>query len=158
MRAFAITFSILLILITRTTCDDFNYQLMKDYLLYINVRIVLLTTHKHESQIEIIEKSRNFQNDGFWINHWNIQNESEIVNFNYQRFFLRSSHQICVVIKLGTKQTQRILHEISDRKMFHFERFWLMFGVSSERTFAALSEENINVDANIATVVPVGGK
>lgn len=71
---------------------------------------------------------------------------------------MRSSHQICVVIKLGSKQTLNVLREISDRKMFHFERNWLMFGASSERTFAALSDENINVDANIATVVPVGEK
>lgn len=144
---------ILFLLIRVSICEYFNnYQLIKDYLLYINVRTVLFVTS--ENPIEIIKISENFQSHGFWISHW----KNEFKNFDYEWFFIRSSHQICVVFDLGQNQSKDFLNEISERKMFHFERNWLIFGVSNEEMFNVLSKENINVDAEVATVVPVGEK
>lgn len=143
---------LLLLLSTTSICDDFNYQLVKDYLLYSNVRIVLFATGERQTLVDV-EKSRLFQNDGIWISQWNTLNE-----IDYERFFVRSSHQICIVINLTNNRTQNILHEVSQRKMFHFERSWIMFGTSQKQTFDLLSNENVNVDAQIATIVPIDEK
>lgn len=141
----------LMLLAGTTVCSDFNYVLIKDYLLYTNVKTVLFITDDFETRIERIKESRNLQTYGIWINHWNALNDS--TDFDYDHFFVRSSHQIGIVINFSSNQTPAILHQISKRNMFHFERNWLMFATDNEQAITVLSEENVNVDAQISNVI-----
>lgn len=149
-----ITVLSLLMLLAGTSVWGFNYQLIRDYLLYTNVQTVLLVTDESETTFKIKE-SRNLQADGIWMNHWT---GSDSRDFDFDHFFLRSSQQICVVINLASNRTPIILHEISQRNMFHFERSWLMFDTNNQQMFSVLSAENVNVDAQISNAVQINEK
>lgn len=90
-----------------------------------------------------------------WINVWDISDEAAVANFNYDRFFRRYSHPHGVVINLDCNKTNLFMAQISNRTLFHNERYWLMVTTDLENTFSLLSIHNINVDAEINIAVPV---
>lgn len=138
--------------------DAFNYPLIKDYLRWKNLKVVLLVTCESEMafSFHVNETINYFQSNDIWINYYDISYEKDPFDFNYDHFFLRWSYQYLVVVNLECNYTTNILNKISKRKMFHFERSWLIFARNTKQIFNVLNKENINVDADIATAVSVG--
>lgn len=87
---------------------------------------------------------------------WDMSREMNLSNFDYDTFLLRTGYPFCVIVDWECASISTVLEEISKRKMFHYERYWLMFGVDSDAMFNALSLEFINIDAEVAIAVPVG--
>lgn len=136
---------------------DFNYPLIKDYLKWNNIKAVLFVTCRLPDWLAI-KNLKNNLNDDIYQNHWDMSDEVYVSDFNYQHFFVRSSYPLCVVVDWECNTTYSFLKEISKRTMFHYERHWLMFGRSFEKMFATLSEEYINVDAEVAIVEAIAEK
>lgn len=134
-----------------TSCDDFNYPLIKDYLQWNHMKAVLFVTCGYPDWLAFKNLKNNLNND-IYLNHWDMSGEVYPSDFNYQHFFVRSTYPFCVVVDWECNTTYGFLKEISKRTMFHYERHWLIFGRSSEKMFATLSEEYINVDAEVAVV------
>lgn len=141
---------ILLILFSYTNSDNFNYPLIKDYLQWNNIKANVFVSC---GRLDWREIKNNLLNNDIYFNHWDMSYEADVSNFNYQHFFVRTTYPICVTVDWECNKTSSMLHEISKRIMFHYERHWLMFGSSAEEMFVTLSGEYINVDAEVAVVV-----
>lgn len=133
----------------------YNALLIKDYVKYNYVTTILLVSCGSGYESNGIETIKNLQTHGIWINVWDISNELIISDFDYKHFFLRLSHPPCVMVNLDCNQTSAFMAQMSKRIMFHYERNWLMFSASLERSFDILNRQNINVDADILLAVRV---
>lgn len=153
MKTLVHTF-ILLNVLSYSTSSTFNYPLIDDYLQRHNIKVSLFLTCEPPGW----KVDDNLKTNNYWMNHWDMSSEDNLSNFNYEDFFVRFSHPICVIVNLECNETKSMLNEISKRTMFHFERYWLLFGESDENVFDLLSGENINVDAEVAIVIPKGEK
>lgn len=137
----------------------FNYPLIKDYLLWNNINAALfITCERFNWTAEDPNVMVNLKNDDIWTNFWHMSSERNLSNFDYERFLLRSEYTLCVIVDLSCSATTSFLKEMSARKMFHYERFWLMFGTNAEQMSRVLSSESINIDAEVAVVVPAAVK
>lgn len=94
---------------------------------------------------------------GIWMNFWDISDESALTDFNYYRFFGRYSHPHGVVVNLNCNTTIPLFAQLSQRTLFHNERFWLMFSANVGEAFDVLHLQKINVDAEIILAEPIDG-
>lgn len=148
---------IFLLLLLKSNCDILNYRFVKDYLLWKNIKVILFVTCSRSNCTENNKNPMvNFKSNNIWINLWDMTRESNLSNFDYNHFLLRSGYPFCVIVDWTCSETPIILGEISKRKMFHYERHWLVFGGNAEEMLDVLSQELINIDAEVAVVVPVG--
>lgn len=154
----SLTTFILSITITLSRSYVFNYPFIKDYLQWINVKATLIINCGPPDWTELQNIKNNLKINDIWLNHWDMSREVSLSNFNYQHFFDRSSYPMCVILNWECNQTTSLLREISKRTMFHFERYWVIFGKSSQQIFNMLSSENVNVDAEVAIVLPIAKK
>lgn len=128
-----------------------NVFLIKDYLKTNYLTTMLLVSCGNEpTSMETLRVLH-----GNWINVWDISDASVLTDFNYDRFFGRYSQPHGVVVNLECNNTSSFMGQISKRILFHNERFWLMFHTDLENTFGILSQQNINVDAEIVLALPV---
>lgn len=142
-----------------TLSFSFNYALIKDFLNWKNLRMILLMSCDLEHQITIRHTIDYLLGNNIWFNHYDMSNsEKDLSDLDYANFFVRLSGRYVVAIDLECNCTRKLLEEISKRKMFHFERSWLLFGRTTEQLFSVLRKENINVDADVMSVVPFGYK
>lgn len=148
---------ILLIFLSNSNCDTLNYSLIKDYLLWNNINVTLFITCErlHWSDDDDEKMMMDLKNDDIWISVWDMSRERNLSNFNYDHFLLRSGYQFSVIVDWYCSGTSSMLKELSKRKMFHYERHWLMFGTDADEMFNVLSRESINIDAEVAIVVPI---
>lgn len=144
--------STLLLLHSISNTYTFNYNLILDYLQWSNLNVILLVTCGRSYWMD------NLQSKGIWINQCDISTKNDVSNINYERHFVRLGYPYLVVVNLECNYTENFLTEISNRKMFHFERKWLMIGNSVDRMFNVLSKQNINVDAEMVTAVSINEK
>lgn len=135
--------------------NSFNCPLIKEYLEWKNLKVILFVTCESDNDFPIKKTIDYFQSNDIWINHYDISNKTNQIDLNYEHFFVRRSYQYLIVVNLECNYAKNILIEISKRKMFHFERSWLIFARNTKQIFNVLNEENINVDADIVTAVPV---
>lgn len=147
---------ILLLFLSNSNCDTFNYPLIKDYLLWNHIKVALFLICGRSNGTKENNILLNFKDSDLWTNYWVVSSKSDLSNFDYEHFLLRSGYQLCVIVDWDCSERQSILREISERKMFHYERHWLMFGTDAEEMFNVLSREFINVDAEVAVVIPAG--
>ncbi len=147
-----------ILLLTITTSDSFNINLMKSVQTFSNIRTLLLLTCEASPKSSFIDTIKTFQNDGTWMNILDISNGTDISVVNFKHFFLRLSSSHIVVCNLTCHQTIKFLTEISKLKMFHGERNWLLFSDKLEYAESVLRNENINSDAEITLVVPENQK
>lgn len=151
-----ITKFILLLLFTTSKSDKSNYCLIKDYLQWNNMKTALFLSC---GSLYWRELNPITENSDIRLNFWDITETKNVSNFNYQHFFARTTYPFCVIVSnWDCNQTQSILNEISNRALFHYERYWLIIGGSVEEMYNSLKEENINIDAEVAIVVPIGEK
>lgn len=143
---------ILLFLLTNSNGDTFNYPLIKDYLQWNNIHVALFIICKRSNWTADSQFMENFKNTDIRTNYWDMSRETNLSTFDYQHFLLRSGYSLGIVVDWDCSETRSILKEISVRKMFHYERYWLMFGRDVEVMFNVLSREFINVDAEVAVV------
>lgn len=148
-----LVFVILLSKLNRST--TFNYPLIKEYLLWNNINAALFITCERVNRTNDPNVMVNLEDDDVWTNVWRMSSEKNLSHFDYERFLRRSGYTVCVIVDWNCSETLNVLKEISARKMFHYERYWLMVGTNSERMFNVLSRELINIDAEVAVVVPV---
>lgn len=147
------TIFILSFLLSISKSDTFNYPFIIDYLQWKNLDVILFVTCERKGWIN--KTVGYIQNNSIWINHYDISNDKDVSKIDYERYFVRLGYPLLVVVNFECNYTENFLTEISKRKMFHFERNWLIIGKSAERMFNVLSKENINVDAEIGMAVPV---
>lgn len=129
-----------------------NMLLVKDYLKFTNISICVF--HTCENITERVKNLMDFQNDDIWMNFLSVTDESEIHSLNYTNILVRLASPLCVVINLECDKSVRFMEEISSRKMFHYERFWLIFGTSFNEAYAQLRHQFINMDAEIYLALP----
>lgn len=105
----------------------------------------------------VVDRMKNgigFQRDGIWVNWWSVSAKSNVRILNYTNILARLTLPVSVVINLECDQATEVMNEISSRRMFHYERFWLMFGRNRDEAFAILQNQFINVDAEIYLALP----
>lgn len=130
--------------------------LIKDYLQYNYFKTLLLVSCANQPNINPTEIIFAIHHERVWINVLDISvGELEIASFDYDQFFIRLSGVHCVVMDLECDQAGAFLREISKRILFHYERNWLLFSSSFNESYYSLSQQNINVDAEISLVIPV---
>ncbi len=149
---------ILLFWLSFSNCETINYKLIKDYLQWNNIKVTIFLTCERTKWTKDKNIIENFKNNDILTSHWNTSQTSNSSTFNYDHFLLRSAYPFCVVLDWNCGETLHILKEISKRKMFHYERCWLMFGTDSNEMFSVLRHESINIDAEVAIIVPISKK
>ncbi|KAJ6647072.1 Ionotropic receptor 75a [Pseudolycoriella hygida] len=138
--------------ITICICSQ-STSLVKDYLTYNNLNTVLLIPCRNEPTVDSIRNLRTLQEYGGWTNVRDIADES--LTTDSDKFFVRLSNAHCVVVSLDCNETIEFLSKASDRKLFHYERNWLIFGSNLSRSYDILREQNINVDAEVTLAIPL---
>lgn len=127
-----------------------NKNLVKEFMKFHNIRICLLLTCDHSTKI--VDKVITHES---WMNVWDLSNESKLDESNFHIFFRRLASPLTVVIDLACNQSLSVLTEISLKKMFHYERYWLMFYDNYEQAYQILQHQFINMDAEIYLALPV---
>lgn len=129
---------------------------IEDYLRVNNLKTVLLISCVNQTNVRSMETISTLQHRGIWFNIWDISNENElsIANPDYDNFFIRLSNAHCVVVDLDCKQAAAFMKVFSKRILFHYERNWLIFSSDFNKSFDILSQQNINVDAEVSLVIP----
>nr|QGW45456.1 ionotropic receptor 75f [Bradysia odoriphaga] len=140
---------VVLILLNFTSSSNFNFPLINEYLQWHNIRAALFVECRRIDWVELQVITNNLKSNNIYVNHWDMSGGDDVADFNYQHFFVRLNYPICVVVQWECNETLSMLTEISKRTMFHYERYWLIFGRSSKRMFSTLSGEYINVDAEV---------
>lgn len=149
----ALPFIVFLIKSIPITTIPLNVNLVKDYLKFTSIRIGLFLNCNNAS--EAAENMMQLQNDDIWMNFRDISNEDEIHTLNYKHIFERLSSPLSFVISLECDKSITVLEEISSRKMFHYERFWLIFSKNLNQAYQILSHQFINMDAEIYLALPI---
>lgn len=147
-----IIFTLLLLIVYPTY--SFNYNLINDVMQWKNLSTILLITCDLQSPFNMNESIDYLQSNDIWINHYDISSKQDVLDLNYQHFFVRLSGTYLVAIDLECNCTENLLNELSKRQLFHFERSWLVFGSTIEQILDVLGEQNINVDADVMSAVP----
>lgn len=130
-----------------------NVNLIKDFIKTNYLTTILIISCDNELT-SMETKSIDF-NGRIWFNVLDISDGLMLEDFNYNKFFDRYSHPHGVVVNFECNQTNSFLMQMSQRYLFHNERFWLMFTANLEKTFTILSQQNINVDAEIIIALPI---
>lgn len=120
--------------------------LVKDYLKLNNISISIFlscdnTTEKVKNLIAL--------QDDIWISISDLSSKSEVRSLNYENILERFSSPLSVIINLKCNESISVLEQMSSRKMFHRERFWLIFGESMDQAYEMLRHQFINMDAEI---------
>lgn len=144
--------------VSYTHSASFNYPLIKDYLQWNNIKVAVFVKCGLFDWLELENIENNLNINDIYLGHWDMSGDVNLSNFNYRQFFVRSTYPFCVVVDAECNITDSFLNELSVRMMFHYERHWLMFGRSSEEMFATLSEEQINVDAEVVVAAAISEK
>lgn len=139
--------------ITVCTCSPI-VTLLKNYLSLKNLKTVLLVSCDNKPNINPIELEVSLKHEEIWLNVWDITNKDFIPHFDYDHFFIRLSNTPCVIMDVDCNATDAFMEEISKRRLFHYERSWLIFGSDYNRSIAVLRHQSINVDAEISLVIP----
>lgn len=126
-----------------------NMNLVRDYLKFNKISISLFMTCDDGVATEKVQNMIEMQNIDVWSHFLDISNETEVHNFNYKDVLVRKSTPICIAVDLDCDNAIDVMEEISRRKMFHFERFWLMFGNDWNQSYQMLQHQFINMDAEI---------
>lgn len=129
-----------------------NMDLMKDYLKFNDISIALFLTC--DNTTEKIKRMIEMKNDDIWLSFFDISSENEIRSLNYKNLFVRLSSPLSMVIDLDCKKSIKVLEEISIRKMFHYERSYLIFCKSWNQSYEILRHQFINMDAEIYLALP----
>lgn len=145
---------IVLLYISHTNCVTMNYKLIKDYLQWCNVRVTIFLTCNRSNWTHENSFLVDLKGNDFWTSLQDMSKERNISNFSFDNFLLRSGHPISVIVDWDCDEVPDILQEISKRKMFHFERYWLMFGTNADEMLNLLRHELINIGAEVAVCVP----
>ncbi len=144
---------LVLYITTITTVTTQNIALIKDYLNYNHIKTTLIVTC--ESINEILKILTELHTIDSYVNVLSIRSESAITALNYTQFFLRSEGPHTVVIDLECVHVASILKQSSQKMLFHLERTWLIFGQNLSQSYDLLSQENINMDADVTLVIPL---
>lgn len=146
-----------LVLLNCATADRPNYSLIKDYLEWSHIKAILFVTCERPTSDDLENIKIYLKKNDIYLNHWDISSDLNVSSFNYKQFFTRLTYPICIALNWECNQRDWVLKELSKRILFHYERTWLIYGSSSiEQIFKRLSEEYINVDAEISVVEAVG--
>lgn len=135
-------------LMSMTSSNSFNFDLVKSVQTFKNIKTLLMLTCETTPK-SIVHATRNLQSDSTWTNVLDVSNKTYIAQVNLEKFFIRQSCTHIVVFSLTCHQSIRFLNEMSKLKMFHSERNWLMFSDDLENSVIVLGEQNINSDAEI---------
>lgn len=133
-----------------------NMLFVKDYLKFNNIRICVFlscdnVTDRMKNRIE-------FEHNNVWINWWSVSEEGDLRRLNYTNILVRLTSPIAVIFNLECQHSNELLEEISKRKMFHYERYWLMFGHNQHEAYTILERQFINMDAEILLALPTNEK
>lgn len=136
--------------------QSINMLFVKDYLKFNNIPICVFLccdniTDRMKNRID-------FQHEGVWINWWGVSKESELRSLNYTNILVRLTSPMSVVINLECNNVLEVMKEISSRKMFHYERFWLIFGRNLYQAYDMLEHQFVNMDAEIYLALPANEK
>lgn len=127
---------------------------IKDYLRVNNLKTVLFVSCVDQTNFDLIETISTLQHQEIWTNVWDFS-KSSLLEADYERFFIRLSNTDCVVVDLDYNETIPLMKEFSNRILFHYERNWLIFSSHFNKSFDILSQQNINVDADVSLAIPV---
>lgn len=105
-----------------------------------NIRISIFLTCINSTQGVI-----GLQNSDTWFNIWDISSGSKLQSLNYKNFFQRLSSPLTIVFNLECNTSEAILKKISSEKIFHYERYWLLF----INNLDLLLYQSINTDTEI---------
>ncbi len=130
-----------------------NMLLVQDYLKFNNIQICVFLSCD-DSITDRMKNMIHFQHDDVWINWSVVSKENELLLLNYTNILVRLAAPISVVVNLECDKSMEVLEEISKRKMFHFERSWLVFGKNMEQANTILRNQFINMDAEIYLALP----
>lgn len=133
-----------------------NMLLVKDYLKFNNISICLFLTC--DKITERVKDTIALQNEDIWLNFWSVSSESELTDLNFKNILVRLASPLSVIINLECDMSIRLMEEISIRKMFHYERFWLVFGKTWNESYAVMKHQFINMDAEIYLALPTKEK
>lgn len=129
-----------------------DYDLIQEYLKVNNLKIcVLLSCNRSQEYLQMFSKFRgesDSKND-IWYSFWDISNDS----IDFETLLKRMSYHVGVVIDLECAEILEFLQKISQRILFHYERYWLMFARSLYQAMNVLEIQNINVDAEISIAI-----
>lgn len=145
----------LLIFLSIFQAHAFNYPLLSDYLQWKNLRVILFVDCDRTYRPDFNRNINYFKSSNIWINYYDISSETDLSGLKFEQFFVRTDYQYVVVVNSECNYTENIFEEISSRKMFHFDRSWLIFGGTTEKILQVIIKQNINVDADIAMAVPI---
>lgn len=129
-----------------------NVDFVKDYLKLNKISISSILTC--DNVTETVTDVMVLQNDDIWVNVWDISSKHQLGKLDYKHALVRQSATPSVVLNLECNNSIAFMEEISKRKMFHFERFWLVFGDRFDQAFEILRHQFINMDAEIFLVLP----
>lgn len=135
--------------VIRSEAISINVSLIKDYLKLNNIKTCVLM-----NCLNIPNRARDnyhFHTDDIWTNNIDISDGNVQINYTS---LVRLVSLMSVAIDLECLQSMVVLNEISVRKMFHFERFWIMFSNDLDEAYKMLKNQNINIDAEIMLVTP----
>lgn len=138
-----------------TKAIPMNMLFVKDYLKFNNIPICVFLSCG--SIADRIKNGIDFRYDDIRINWWGVSKESELRSLNYENMLVRLASPLSVVIDLQCEKSIKVMEEISSRKMWHYERFWLIFGNSWDHAYAVLRNQFINMDAEIHLALPANG-
>lgn len=139
-----------------TKAIPMNMLFVKDYLKFNNIPICVFLCC--DSIADRMKNRIDFQHDDIWTNWRGVSKESELRSLNYKNILVRLSSPLSVVIDLECYNSIAVMEEISSRKMFHYERFWLIFGKNRDQAYAMLTNQFINMDAEILLALPANEK
>lgn len=149
---FALHSSLKSIFMNAMPMQSINMLFVKDYLKFNNIPICVFLGC--DNITERLKTRIDFQHDDVWINWWGVSKASELRSLNYTNILVRLTSPMSVVINLECNNADEVLEEISSRKMFHYERFWLIFGKDLDQAYARLTHQFVNMDAEILLALP----
>lgn len=142
---------VLSIILVKATSPSIS--LIKDYLDYVDIRTILFVSC--ESRYDMSKIITELHKTNTYVNVWNISEESDLSKLNYTQFFIRLQNPITIVINLNCAHINDFLQKASQKIFFHLERTWLMFSNNISQTYDVLLPQNINMDAEISSVIPL---
>lgn len=108
-----------------------NMAFVGDYLKFNNIQICVFLGC--DNITDIMKNRINLQHNDVWINWWGITQQNEHRLLNYTNNLVRLGSPISVVIDLECDKSLDLLKAASNQKLFHYERFWLIFGYSMSK-------------------------
>lgn len=129
-----------------------NMPFVKDYLKFSNIQICAFLSCDNTS--DRLKNQVDFEQENLWTIWWSISGDNNLHSLNYTNTLKRLSSPLSVVIDLECRKSMDVLKEVSGRKMFHYERSWVVFGKNRDQAHSILKNQFINMDAEIYLVLP----